>query len=659
MFRSSCLFRFVYFLILISIAESNADIIHVPAEYSLIQDAFNFSTEGDTVLLAPGYYEESVVLSNHGITLASNFIFNNDTTTVQHTIMTSVEGHRTITIDTTVTTSFTAIGLSFLNSNFVTELSVGSVLYADTITVNINNCIVSNNIAYFSAIHTNYSDLYLYNNLFSFNTALWAGGAVSVNHGHIHFENNRFINNISEDYAGAISTISISGEIINNIFDSNYAPWVGGAIHVGSPSDYPETESLTIFNNLFRDNTASQGGALNFSWMDELDIYDNIFVNNVAWDISQPSIGGAMFIGAGGVHVDIHDNEFYHNSSLMEGAVTIFMSSADFHDNLLFRNRGDIKYVLGTINTDSISVIIHDNLIFESSRINPDYPYDRGAVSADPGANMDVYHNDFIGNQGYAAGRNPVWDVDLDVLNNYWGDPTGPYHETQNPLGMGDTVMSVLDVIPFSISPFTTRWLHAPQPLELVLPVEGDFLSEDTVTFLWHTAPDSTPHDTLRYTLIISDSPEFTTVTFIDTDTDTATTVTGLNWEYSYYWRVEARDIYDLRTYSTETRSFMLTEVPEPQTAGLPREWAIDHIYPNPFNRMTQIVLSVPGAATSIPVQVDIFDLQGRLVDTLHGGVLAAGQRRLLWQPKSAAGMYFIRVTAGNWQAMRKVVYLK
>ena len=36
---------------------------------------------------------------------------------------------------------------------------------------------------------------------------------------------------------------------------------------------------------------------------------------------------------------------------------------------------------------------------------------------------------------------------------NYWGDSTGPYHDTLNPGGLGDTVQGIVDFIP---------WLNEP-----------------------------------------------------------------------------------------------------------------------------------------------------------------------------------------------------
>jgi hypothetical protein len=45
-----------------------------------------------------------------------------------------------------------------------------------------------------------------------------------------------------------------------------------------------------------------------------------------------------------------------------------------------------------------------------------------------------IYHNDVGGDSGS--------DYKIDVSENYWGDPTGPYHESLNPEGKGNPIYS-------------------------------------------------------------------------------------------------------------------------------------------------------------------------------------------------------------------------
>ena len=58
-----------------------------------------------------------------------------------------------------------------------------------------------------------------------------------------------------------------------------------------------------------------------------------------------------------------------------------------------------------------------------------------------------------------------VWDVS----NNYWGDPSGPYHPTENPNGHGDTV---------DVSCHVTPWLTEPPILDANPHVSTDLIPD-------------------------------------------------------------------------------------------------------------------------------------------------------------------------------------
>ena len=84
--------------------------------------------------------------------------------------------------------------------------------------------------------------------------------------------------------------------------------------------------------------------------------------------------------------------------------------------------------------------------------------------------------------------------------------------------------------------------------------------------------------------------------------------------------------------------------------------------YPNPFNPQTTVSLSLPADAS---VQVQVFDLAGRLLRTLHDGPLAAGDHQLVWNGRSddgrvlPSGVYLVRAGDGATVAHKKVVLAK
>ena len=85
--------------------------------------------------------------------------------------------------------------------------------------------------------------------------------------------------------------------------------------------------------------------------------------------------------------------------------------------------------------------------------------------------------------------------------------------------------------------------------------------------------------------------------------------------------------------------------------------------HPTPFNPRTTIELTAPAIED---VQVDIFDLRGRLVRELFRGDLKqAGLTQLPWNGRDdrgspvSSGVYFVRATSPQFRLHTKVVLLK
>jgi hypothetical protein len=79
--------------------------------------------------------------------------------------------------------------------------------------------------------------------------------------------------------------------------------------------------------------------------------------------------------------------------------------------------------------------------------------------------------------------------------------------------------------------------------------------------------------------------------------------------------------------------------------------------YPNPFNAETSIEFTLSEAAA---VDVRIFDLIGRQVAQLEKGYREAGTHEIAWKPGNlSAGLYFVRLKAGNQVTQQMMIYLK
>jgi hypothetical protein len=99
-----------------------------------------------------------------------------------------------------------------------------------------------------------------------------------------------------------------------------------------------------------------------------------------------------------------------------------------------------------------------------------------------------------------------------------------------------------------------------------------------------------------------------------------------------------------------------LTSIPIPRTYGLSRN------YPNPFNPETTIGYQMPETGT---VRLVIYNTMGQVVRHLVEGDMPAGYHRAVWDGIDDAGnalgsgMYIVRMEAGRFTAMRKVMMMR
>ena len=80
--------------------------------------------------------------------------------------------------------------------------------------------------------------------------------------------------------------------------------------------------------------------------------------------------------------------------------------------------------------------------------------------------------------------------------------------------------------------------------------------------------------------------------------------------------------------------------------------------FPNPFSEVTNIPFELDAATN---VRVAVYDMRGALVAELMAGELAAGKYVLPWRPAATvpAGMYFVKLDAGQASGTRKVELLR
>ncbi len=96
---------------------------------------------------------------------------------------------------------------------------------------------------------------------------------------------------------------------------------------------------------------------------------------------------------------------------------------------------------------------------------------------------------------------------------------------------------------------------------------------------------------------------------------------------------------------------------PKESSTNLPTEFALGQNYPNPFNPSTTINYELPASNF---VTLKIYDLVGKEVMTLVNEKLDAGRYSATFNGSNlASGMYFYKITAGEFTFVRKMVLIK
>lgn len=104
------------------------------------------------------------------------------------------------------------------------------------------------------------------------------------------------------------------------------------------------------------------------------------------------------------------------------------------------------------------------------------------------------------------------------------------------------------------------------------------------------------------------------------------------------------------------------------QAKGMQAEVSIDNLfipeifslfpaYPNPFNPKTVIRMQ---CAENSSVELNIYNIQGVLIEQLFEGYVEPGSYKLIWDARSMpSGIYIVRMTAGNFIGSQKLALIK
>ena len=138
---------------------------------------------------------------------------------------------------------------------------------------------------------------------------------------------------------------------------------------------------------------------------------------------------------------------------------------------------------------------------------------------------------------------------------------------------------------------------------------------------------------------------------------------TDLMWYYPKYKKLASSYVYlgDPSIFLSGAVHGEITSVDD--NKELPPGFYLKTNYPNPFNPSTTIEYSLP---TRSRIELDIYDVRGRLVRRLASGIERAGKHRITWNGKDETGrdavsgvyFYMLRTDSGK-KITKKMVLLR
>ena len=86
-------------------------------------------------------------------------------------------------------------------------------------------------------------------------------------------------------------------------------------------------------------------------------------------------------------------------------------------------------------------------------------------------------------------------------------------------------------------------------------------------------------------------------------------------------------------------------------------KYSLLNIYPNPFNPVTSVNFTLP---IESEISLEVYNLQGRMVELLASGNMQPGQHSITWNADShSSGVYFVKMIAGDYVDTQKLILLK
>ncbi|MBT5759742.1 MAG: T9SS type A sorting domain-containing protein [Candidatus Marinimicrobia bacterium] len=219
-----------------------AETLYVPNDYSTIQSAIDASEAGDSVLVSPGFYPESINFNGNAIIVSSLYLIENDSLLIGTTIINAQENGSVVTFNNGESNLSAIKGFTLENgtgNNMDPDgngsyYTYGGGVYCESSSPIIQDCIIQNN----SGDDGGGGGIFCYNASPTFlgctilgnETNDVGGGLYSRSGSSPEFFNCAFINNVAEFGGGCYLRYESSPQMTDVIFTGNTSNNSGGGL---------------------------------------------------------------------------------------------------------------------------------------------------------------------------------------------------------------------------------------------------------------------------------------------------------------------------------------------------------------------------------------------------------------------------------------------
>lgn len=305
-----------------------AKILNVPLEYSTIRSAVESASDGDTVVVDPGLYQENIRIVNKSIILTSNFLFDSSAISVSGTV---IDGSRP------------------LNPDFGSAVAVLGVQSSGTAVIGFTlrggvGTFLGDKYAGGGLLIDNAPGTYAGHNVIMSNNAT-RGGGVAMYGSSVTLEANLIMQNFST-YGGGIELGDSPAVARRNAICQNDASIAGGGASISNSGN------AVFSDNIVHQNSAAQGGAIAVNLSQPQVAFNNFWDNGTGFSGCDPAIGDtSCCLNFNGIPCDAFSNIFRHPNVTYQLGPTAFLieCSSDLIDA---GSQWGLECPLGGVRTD-------------------------------------------------------------------------------------------------------------------------------------------------------------------------------------------------------------------------------------------------------------------------------------------------------------------